>query len=99
MTDYVAWEVFVWVVGIIITLFTFVIGYLSKRIGEISIACDDYKKDAEYRLDEMEKCHLDNQVNLAKINKDIEYIKLQQQSIVVKIDELLKKAWCKQDEK
>lgn len=95
--DYVAWEVFVWVVGIIITLFTFVIGYLSKRISEISITCDDYKKDAENRLDEMEKCHLDNQVNLAKINKDIEYIKLLQQNMALKIDELLKKAWCKED--
>jgi len=54
-------------------------------------------KDYEERLDNMEKCHTDNQVSLAKINKDIEYIKLQQQSISLKLDELLKKSWCEQD--
>lgn len=97
MTEYVAWEIFIWVVGIISTLFTFVIGYLSKKISEISIQCNDYRKDADSRLDEVERCHLDNQVSLAKINKDIEYIKLQQQSISIKLDELLKKSWCKQD--
>ncbi len=91
--EYVNWEVFVWVVGIITTLFTFMTGYLSKKIGDILIEHKDY----DDRLNNMEKCHTDNQVSLAKINKDIEYIKLQQQSISLKLDELLKKSWCKQD--
>jgi len=91
--EYVNWEVFVWVVGIITTLFTFMTGYLSKKIGDISIEHKDY----DDRLNNMEKCHTDNQVSLAKINKDIEYIKLQQQSISLKLDELLKKSWCEQD--
>jgi len=34
--EYVNWEVFVWVVGIITTLFTFMTGYLSKKIGDVS---------------------------------------------------------------
>lgn len=96
--DFVAWEVFVWAIGIMILLFTMVIGYLFNRIKEISISCDDRIDEAELRLKEMEKCHLDNQVNLAKINKDIEFIKLQQQEISIKLDELLKKAWCKPKE-
>jgi len=93
--DFVAWEVFVWAVGIIVVLFTMVIGYLFNRIKEISISCDDRIDEAELRLKEMEKCHIDNQVNLAKINKDIEFIKLQQQEISIKLDALLEKAWCK----
>jgi len=96
--DFVAWEVFVWAIGIMILLFTMVIGYLFNRIKEISISCDDRIDEAELRLREMEKCHLDNQVNLAKINKDIEFIRLQQQEISIKLDTLLKKAWCKPQE-
>lgn len=97
--EYVDWEVFVWVIGIITTLFTFVITYLSKKIGDIGIQYEDIKKETDSRLDVVEKSHIDNQVSLAKINKDIEYIKLQQQQISIKLDELLEKTWCKKSNK
>lgn len=93
----VEWEIFVWTIGTITALFTMVIGYLSKKLND---ACSNFEitnKNVDSRLDEMERCHTENQVNLAKINKDIEYIKVQQQDISLKLDELLKKSWCKQD--
>jgi hypothetical protein len=93
--DYVAWEVFVWALGITTVLFTTIIGYLFNKIKDVSIICDERIDASEERLKDMEKCHLENQVNLAKINKDIEFIKLQQQNISMKLDELLKKSWCK----
>lgn len=85
--DYVAWEIFVWSVGIILTVSGIAIKYLMDRIQDIKIMVDDTKecsKELDSRVDIIEASHTETQVSIAKINKDIEYIRL-------RIDELLSK--------
>lgn len=91
----VDFQIFTWAIGLVVSTGGIAIGYVLKRISDISVISDEKDKDLDNRLDAIESSHIDTQVSLAKINKDIEYIKLQQQSISMKIDELLNKSWCK----
>jgi hypothetical protein len=82
---YVEWEVFVWAIGFILTVSGIAIKYLMGRINDIKTMVDDAKSESKVldgRVDIIEACHTETQVNIAKINKDIEYIRLS-------IDELL----------
>lgn len=90
----VEWEVFAWAIGIIISFFTMIIGYLSKKINELSQDCILDRKDTEDRLNKVEDCHSKTEVKLAEINKDIQYIKLKQDEMSLNIEKLLTKPWC-----
>jgi uncharacterized coiled-coil protein SlyX len=91
--DFVSWEVFVWAIGLILAVSGIAIKYIMDVINNIKLCIDDRKKDCQEldnRLDIIEARHTDTQISIAKINKDIEYIKLEQDKISLKIDELLK---------
>jgi Iap family predicted aminopeptidase len=91
--DYVSWEIFVWALGLILAVSGLAIKYLMDRIKDVSSCIEDRKKECQEldaRLDIIEARHLDTQISIVKINKDVEYIKMEQQKISLKIDELLK---------
>lgn len=89
--DYVNWDIFIWAIGIISGTITIAMGYVLRQINDITIRLENEKQETDERLDVMEKCHAENQVNLAKIGKDIEYIKVKQNEISLSIKELNKK--------
>ena len=81
--DYVGLELFMWAFGAILTLTGIAIKYMYDRVMEIKSMVEDNKKERvcqmeglDKRLDIIEDCHTETQVNIAKINKDIEYIRL-----------------------
>ena len=90
MENYVSWDIFIWAVGIITGTITIAMGYAIKLSSDISLRLTEERKELDGRLDEVEKCHTDNQINLAKISKDIEYIKVKQNEISLSIRELKK---------
>lgn len=87
--EYIEWDLFVWAIGIFITIFTMTVGYLIKRIGEVDSECKIDRKEADQRLDNLERCFSNNEISLAKISKDIEYIKIKQDEITLRIKELV----------
>lgn len=85
--DYVNWEVFIWIIGIIITVGGIVVKYIMNSISDIKTIIDNDRKETkelDARIDVIEACHTQIQVSIAKINKDIEYIRLS-------VDKLLNK--------
>lgn len=85
--DYVNWEVFIWIIGIIITVDGIVVKYIMNSISDIKTIIDNNRKEAkelDARIDIIEAYHAQTQVSIAKINKDIEYIRLS-------VDKLLNK--------
>ena len=86
------WEVFSWIVGIIIGFACLLFWrYFDGTMKNF----DERVDEVEDRLKETERCKIDNEIALTNIKKDIEYIKLEQEKISLKIDELLQKAWCR----
>jgi hypothetical protein len=90
METYVSWDIFIWTVGIITGTITITMGYVIKLANDISLRLTEEKNEIDERLTDVEKCHTDNQVNLAKISKDIEYIKVKQNEISLSIKEINK---------
>jgi len=85
--DCVNWEIFIWIIGIIITVGGIVVKYIMNTISDIKTTIDNNRKEAkelDSRIDIIEACHTQTQVSIAKINKDIEYIRLS-------VDKLLNK--------
>jgi predicted PurR-regulated permease PerM len=85
--DYVNWEVFIWIIGIIITVGGIIVKYIMNSISDIKTIIDNNRKEAkelDARIDIIEAYHTQTQISIAKINKDIEYIRLS-------VDKLLNK--------
>ena len=84
--DNVSWEIFVWAVGIILLLFGIVFNYINSKAKDRQDDIDRIDKAfviVEDRVQKMEQCHSTTQIDIAKINKDIEYIKVKQDEIVL----------------
>ena len=86
MTETVDWVIFVWAIGIILLLFGIVFNYINQKAKDRQEDIDRHDTELEEvkkRIDKMEECHTTTQVDIAKINKDIEYIKVKQDEIVL----------------
>jgi hypothetical protein len=86
MDTYVEWAVFIWAIGIILTLFGVVFNYINQKAKDRQEDIDRHDceiQEMKTRVEKVEACHVENMVNMAKINKDIEYIKMKQDEIIV----------------
>lgn len=96
--DYVAWEIFTWAIGLVVGVTGIAIKYMIDKINDIKIVVDEKVEERErdcknldMRVTEMSTLNQKTQLGILGIQKDIEYIKLDQAKISIKLDELLKK--------
>ena len=90
------WEIITGIVGTAITISTIIsklfMRYLESQMKNITETIDERKDDyvgLEERIKSVENYHTETRVALAKIGKDIEYIKQENNKMAINIEKIL----------
>ena len=94
----ITWEIITFIIGTAITISTIIsklfMRYLESQIKNLTETIDERKDDyvcLEERVKEVENYHTETKVVLAKIGKDIEYIKQENNKMAINIEKILNK--------
>lgn len=94
----ITWEIITFIIGTAITISTIIsklfMRYLESQMKNLTETIDERKNDniaLEERIKSVEDYHTETRVALAKIGKDIEYIKQENNKMAINIEKILNK--------
>ena len=92
----ITWELITFIIGTAITISTIIsklfMRYLESQMKNLPETIDERKDDyvgLEERIKSVENYHTETRVALAKIGKDIEYIKQENNKMAINIEKIL----------
>ena len=94
----ITWEIITFIIGTAITISTIIsklfMRYLESQMKNLTETIDERRDDyvrLEERIKSVENYHTETKVVLAKIGKDIEYIKQENNKMAINIEKILNK--------
>ena len=92
----ITWEIITFIIGIAISVSTIIsklfMRYLESQMKNLTETIDERRDDyvgLEERIKSVENYHTETKVVLAKIGKDIEYIKSENNKMAINIEKIL----------